>query len=1789
MSLDIERPALLRERAWALWQAGLAPLYLTRNDTGKWTPQVGTTGRVPFPAEFPEPPVTAGSARLENAVRLALRVPPGAILIDVDNHTALPDEAAGPGTLDQLEADLGHLAPTFKLTARGASRRVGKYGFRIPEGLELHEGAFKDRGGHIDLIQTHHRFAFAPGHVKAEGEPPAAIWTPDGQELDALPHVSTWPELPQAWVEALSSYTFGARGSLENPEVRHITVDQARAETADAWTDYWSRPGNAGQGARDALLRAAWCQGKLDRLVYGEPSPEIHLEAMVAAHPDFGGEAPEENSTAWKAALAGYAYADLSRWEESRGEAMFEAVLGGADPVWPTRAFTPDGLEEPAELVNVTSVARTFSWLQQTLGTGALSGLFLRGGEIVHVPRINGNGYLPVRRMLTDESDFQVHPLSRDGLAAIVQRRYTLVKTVTKKDQGALDQPAVLPAEALRVLGAPSECSGLRTLASVVGAPVFRPNGTLIDQLGYDDATGTLFISDDPPPPTPPNPTPAEIAEAAARIAGLIADFPFETPHDRANLLGALFTPALVRMLPPPWKLVEISAPQPGSGKSLLASVLIALYAGVKRPSFPEEEELRKSISSILQVTTGSVVVFDNVSGSLRSPTLEMLTTSDHWSDRKLGSNTDISKANDRLWVVTANNLVLAGDMHRRVLRVRINTHRPDPENRDGFRIEHLETYVKDNRGVILRDLYTVVIGWVQAGRPGDRAAGGDGYSRWRGGLRSLLDWSGLAVDARGEVGVFDSSGVRPVREDGETDGWPEFLRAVREEFGDHTWTVGEVLDNRSIYVSALPVPVAEKSTLPAQKSTLGKMLMQRRETWYDGLSVVVATTDKHRKLKVWRIIEDPLTPHDGTSGPESDPGGDPRGVAGDSGGSSLPPMGVTRPHTGQNSSPKEEDGPPATARTPRNSESWNFEADPSTPRFAPPARVTRAAQQLEQLTPEDCATQLGQWLGGPIVVDVETSGYPIGHPLYALRSIQLGDSNTAVRLDSADDDQTGLARIVLDAASEIAAHSPSADLVPLEHAGIIDGTAWERVTDTAVVAALAPPRYRPVTRSDGEGALGLKELAKHNLKADAVAPAADKARAARFRAGVEGVKGQWLTNTDPLTPPERSGWLQVPIDDPAMTVYACSDVLDTAALKAKLPPLEPGLADRERTVLAMTARVTRHGLALDPDWTRAKLTEAETRLALVTQTLAGHGFTDPSSPAKSGARLTELGARLPLTAKGAPSTDKDALYALLAEAGPTAPIAQALLEWRAEAKVLSTYLRPWMLQVEHGDGRLRPTVYTLGAVATGRMSCVEATALVEMPRDLVKYPDGVPITEVKEGDYVYAFNWRRELTLRRVKWVAQTGVRETVKLTVRNSDGHELTLRLTPEHLVRLYNGDWRAAGHLDHRYGRARREDAQRVMTMVRRRIDDGYVKLFPHAVAKNNGVFGGGKVREHRWVIEQITGKRISTKTDVHHEDGNRANNTPSNLKPLTVAEHRGRVGDVHPWWGGNQHQAPDLYIGSNDYRVVSVEPGQLEPVWDMEVEGDHNFIANGICVHNCARPNLQQVAREGGMRGCIVADPGRVFVSADFSSVEVRVAAALSQDTTLMAMLADGTDLHATVAEIVWGPGWTKAQRYIAKRAVFGRLYGSGIAGIARNLGISEDLARQIVDALDAVTPGLSAWSKNLSRFVENTAQPTWDLPSGRVIWFDKDRPYAAGNYAIQGTARELLVDALLRWQQTPWGGAVLMPIHDELLVMVPEGEAVEAGAMLEACMTFDLYGVAIEAEASTPSYRWADSA
>ncbi|MGL5826730.1 MAG: hypothetical protein ACRCYU_18260 [Nocardioides sp.] len=292
---------------------------------------------------------------------------------------------------------------------------------------------------------------------------------------------------------------------------------------------------------------------------------------------------------------------------------------------------------------------------------------------------------------------------------------------------------------------------GLAPLRRVITTPVLRPDGTLLQEPGYDPRTG-YYLASSMADLGPINPTPTPQAVAAAReflLDRFLMDFPWATPADRANYIALMATPILRHYLRTLVPFAIVDATMPGSGKTILTSC-IGLMVGQKVYTWPKdgdsEGELRKIFTTELSdgVGAGGVVVFDNLAEGtvIDSAVLARLVTERTWTDRRLGTNSTAGGANDRLWLATGNNLRTGGDIATRAVWVRLDPDCPQPEARTGFAIPHLDSWVLDpaNRAIVLRALLTLILDWINTGAPVDHSVPAmRQFTRWAQALGGFL------------------------------------------------------------------------------------------------------------------------------------------------------------------------------------------------------------------------------------------------------------------------------------------------------------------------------------------------------------------------------------------------------------------------------------------------------------------------------------------------------------------------------------------------------------------------------------------------------------------------------------------------------------------------------------------------------------------------------------------------------------------------------------------------------------------------------------------------------------------------------------------------------------------------------------------------------------------------------------------------------------------------------------------------------------------------------------------
>ena len=225
---------------------------------------------------------------------------------------------------------------------------------------------------------------------------------------------------------------------------------------------------------------------------------------------------------------------------------------------------------------------------------------------------------------------------------------------------------------------------------------------------------------------------------------------------------------------------------------------------------------------------------------------------------------------------------------------------------------------------------------------------------------------------------------------------------------------------------------------------------------------------------------------------------------------------------------------------------------------------------------------------------------------------------------------------------------------------------------------------------------------------------------------------------------------------------------------------------------------------------------------------------------------------------------------------------------------------------------------------------------------------------------------------------------------------------------------------------------------------------------------------------------------------------------------------------------------------------------------------------------SNPPLHQLpAGDWRIRRCFISDPGYVFISSDFSQIELRVIAANAQVEQMIDAIKTDVDLHNRTADLIWPDGWTKKQRGIAKNVAFGYAYGAGPKKISETAGIPYAEARKVVTAFENGYPEIPAYCAVLRREAEENG---WLITTscGRELPVSPNKAYAAVNYGIQSTARDVFADAMLKVDEA-LGDRLVLPIHDEILHQAPITEADEQARLVRSIMQGEFHGVPIDAD------------
>jgi DNA polymerase I-like protein with 3'-5' exonuclease and polymerase domains len=633
------------------------------------------------------------------------------------------------------------------------------------------------------------------------------------------------------------------------------------------------------------------------------------------------------------------------------------------------------------------------------------------------------------------------------------------------------------------------------------------------------------------------------------------------------------------------------------------------------------------------------------------------------------------------------------------------------------------------------------------------------------------------------------------------------------------------------------------------------------------------------------------------------------------------------------------------------------------------------------------------------------------------------------------------------------------------------------------------------------------------------------------------------------------------------------------------------------------------HKLPRDEDGSFNLRTKAEGSVRLGTKRLPGFNI---NSPKQLVAKLTEVLGTTPVDKDGKPSASRQALRSYAADHS----VVQTYLLWKRAEK--RRQMVSALLEHRQEDGFIRAGYLQLGA-ESGRMSCVAGDTVLMTSRGDFTFEEYMP----RAGDRVLTHVGRWMPVLRKL----YRGVEQAFEVVT--AEGGRLCC--TSDH--KLWTGsEWVQVADLSagdnlglfKELGSTATEHRRCAERVSERATSDGLCRrghsgneLPQRRESTQRATLTGetesgevaSLVQGQGWRSEPYEGQEWITAPQLHRElrGPERVFNATGWQWQTGISTSTGDgagtgIGQIAPPFGGSSHRwgHAEQQLGQPGFGnekgsrgftpsttvVESIKPVGTVGVWDIEVEGDHSYALYGFVSHNCTKPNLQQVPRDIAFRAAAEAPEGWSFVCADFGQMELRLAAAIAQDETMIKAFQADEDLHTLTAKAIYGDEVDdakemKQRRQVAKSANFGLLFGAGAKGLreyAGAMGITMTIedAQLIRDTFHATYSGIDEWQKRNAQDSNKTNGDKWAevrIPvSGmrRFLPGDMNRVTVRCNTPVQGSGAAILKCALGKlWPKLHDAGEssvrLAAVVHDEVLLLVREGLEEEWMYMLQEAM------------------------
>jgi len=223
------------------------------------------------------------------------------------------------------------------------------------------------------------------------------------------------------------------------------------------------------------------------------------------------------------------------------------------------------------------------------------------------------------------------------------------------------------------------------------------------------------------------------------------------------------------------------------------------------------------------------------------------------------------------------------------------------------------------------------------------------------------------------------------------------------------------------------------------------------------------------------------------------------------------------------------------------------------------------------------------------------------------------------------------------------------------------------------------------------------------------------------------------------------------------------------------------------------------------------------------------------------------------------------------------------------------------------------------------------------------------------------------------------------------------------------------------------------------------------------------------------------------------------------------------------------------------------------------------------------NLQNIPRHRDddplhIKDAFVAPSGWLLVQADYSQLELRIAALLSKDEWLAQMFREGRDIHGYVASLIYGPNYTKEQRVAAKFTDFGTLYGRSARSVAEEHHITVGEAEQLINAFLGKAIALKVWRERQVELVRKQGYvESWygrrrRFPLITVKAYHEIRNQSY-NFPVQSTASDTCLRALIKLDKIldPKVAFPILTVHDSIVLQVREDKVKEVARIMKSTM------------------------